>query len=114
MILPVHTAVRSSLTEALARRYEDWCELILADLSKAHRDIARQVTHLDVWLWGHGMIRPTPGFLWGESRRRMQEPLDNVFFAHSDMSGISIFEEAYLRGIQAAEQVARRLEHIPA
>jgi hypothetical protein len=113
--LPLDNAEpRLARTEALARRYEDWCDLILADLSKAHPGIAKQVTHLDVWLWGHGMIRPTPGFIWGDTRRRMQEPHGNIVFAHSDMSGISIFEEAYTRGIEAGEEIFRRLERTPA
>jgi hypothetical protein len=32
-----------------------------------------------------------------------------VVFAHSDMSGISIFEEAQYRGVAAAETVLRRM-----
>jgi hypothetical protein len=32
-----------------------------------------------------------------------------VFFAHSDLSGISIFEEAYCRGRTAGELAAREL-----
>jgi hypothetical protein len=62
------------------------------------------VRTIDVMLWGHGMIRPAPGFLWGPDRRRAAEPAGNVFFAHSDLSGISIFEEALHRGFRAAER----------
>ena len=49
------------------------------------------------------MIRPVPGFIWGETRQRMQERRGSIVFAHSDMSGISIFEEAFTRGTQAAD-----------
>jgi hypothetical protein len=89
--------------QALSRSYEDWCGRIIGDLERAHPDIAEHITHLDVWLWGHGMIRPTPGYLWGDERRRMSEPHGPIYFAHSDMSGISIFEEAYTRGVRAAD-----------
>ena len=33
-----------------------------------------------------------------------------VHFAHSDMSGISIFEEAYIRGLRAADAVFQQLQ----
>jgi hypothetical protein len=32
----------------------------------------------------------------------MQQARGRIVFAHSDMSGISIFEEAFTRGAQAA------------
>lgn len=98
---------------ALERKYEDWCSQILADLSAAHPDIASHIKHLDVWLWGHGMVRPVPGFIWGGFRQAMQQPIGNVVFAHSDLSGISIFEEAYTRGVRAAENLLKNLKHSP-
>jgi len=94
---------------ALDRSYESWCDQILGELSRAHPKLVDLVTHLDVWLWGHAMIRPTPGFIWGEARSRLQTPVGNIVFAHSDMSGISIFEEAYTRGTHAADVVAKKL-----
>jgi len=93
--------------EALARSWEDWASLIVNDLERAHPGLGSQIAHLDVWLWGHGMIRPVPGFIWGEERQRALNPHGRVVFAHSDMSGISIFEEAYTRGVQAAREILR-------
>jgi hypothetical protein len=55
------------------------------------------------------MIRPTPGFIWGAARREAARPLGPVHFAHSDLSGLSIFEEAQWRGIAAAEAVLAAL-----
>ena len=95
--------------KALARPYDEWCDLILADLSPAHPGLAGRVTHLDVWLWGHAMVRPVPGFIWGPARARMQPPLDRIVFAHSDLSGIAIFEEAYTRGVRAADTLLQHL-----
>jgi hypothetical protein len=52
------------------------------------------------------MIAPTPGFVWGTERQRAAQPIaDRVFFAHSDLSGVSIFEEAFYQGIRAAKEV---------
>jgi hypothetical protein len=100
---------RLAREQALARSHESWCEEIVADLERAHRGIAAHIRRIDVWLWGHGMIRPVPGFIWGETRRQMLAPRPPVFFAHSDLSGVSIFEEAYTRGVQAAEAVLNHL-----
>ncbi len=95
--------------QALERKYGDWCEAILADLSVPHPDIRKLVSNIDVWLWGHAMIRPVPGFIWGAARAQMQQQLGNIVFAHSDLSGISIFEEAYTRGVNAAEVFCKQL-----
>ncbi len=101
-----HAAPRDARTQALTRTHAEWCAQIVDDLSVPHPGIAEHIRRVDIWLWGHGMIRPVPGFIWGETRRKMlslQGPA--IFFTHSDMSGISIFEEAYTRGCTAADAV---------
>ncbi|TLD71239.1 FAD-dependent oxidoreductase [Phragmitibacter flavus] len=89
----------------LSRSWESWRDEVLDDLRVAHPDVEDRVTRLDVMLWGHGMIRPVPGFITGRERSEMALSLGRVAFAHTDMSGISIFEEACERGAQAARQV---------
>ncbi len=98
---------------ALARSYQEWCEQILADLSPAHPDLRGAVRQIDIWLWGHAMIRPVPGFIWGSTRQAMQSPIGRLHFAHSDMSGISIFEEAFIRGQHAARELSAALRSSP-
>jgi NAD(P)-binding Rossmann-like domain len=100
---------REARETALARSHESWCSQIVAELQSVHPGIETRITQLDVWLWGHGMVRPVPGFVWGETRRRMQNPLGRIRFAHSDMSGISIFEEAFTRGVQAARDLLENI-----
>ena len=95
----------------LEREWRDWASMILADLVQAHPDIESRVSRIDVMLWGHAMIRPVPGFIWGEARRRAAAPHGAIRFAHSDMSGISVFEEAQYHGVRAAEEVMRALGH---
>ncbi len=102
---------REARMDALATSYDTWANRVVRDLERAHPGIAEEIMQLDVWLWGHGMIRPTPGFIWGKARQDALKPSGNVFFAHSDTSGISIFEEAYARGIAAAKQVLDHLKH---
>ena len=95
----------------LAQEWRDWASLILADLVQAHPDIESRVSRIDVMLWGHAMIRPEPGFISGEARRRAAAPHGAIRFAHSDMSGISVFEEAQYHGVRAAEEVMQALGH---
>lgn len=83
---------------------------ILADLSRAHPDLAHQVRRLDVMLYGHAMVRPEVGFVCGPALRAAGEALAGpVHLAHSDLSGFSLFEEAYTRGGRSADRVLARL-----
>ncbi len=94
---------------ALARSLSDWQSIVMADLLRVHPELERHIENIDVWIWGHGMVRPTPGFLWGAARRAAAVQSPPIFFAHSDLSGISVFEEAYCRGRSAGELAARAL-----
>jgi hypothetical protein len=90
--------------------HSHWVQLITTELEKAHRGISNHITNIDVWVWGHGMICPSPGFIWGETRKQAAKPVaDKIFFAHTDLSGISIFEEAFYQGIRAANQIINSL-----
>lgn len=87
-----------SRRKALQLKHRDWVELCMGQLEQCHPNIAKSVTGVDCWIWGHGMVRPIPGF--------MQTPIaptpPRIHFAHSDLSGISIFEEAFYHGEKAA------------
>ena len=102
-----HLPPAQARQEALARSYEEWQRLFTAELLALHPELKGRILNFDLKLWGHAMIRPTRGFVWGEARRRAQRQHGPIFFAHSDMSGISIFEEASTRGHQAAEAVLK-------
>ena len=100
-----HAAPQQARQEALNKPWAAWRDDILADMRPAHPDVEQRVSHLDVMLWGHGMIRPVPGFISGAERKAMSQPHGRIAFAHTDMSGISIFEEACARGADAARVV---------
>jgi hypothetical protein len=89
----------------LEKDWAYWKEAILADLSRIHPDIRDCVSRVDIMRMGHAMIRPSVGFMFSDNRRalaRSQSGLERLFFANSDLSGISIFEEAQYRGVSAA------------
>ena len=91
----------------LATRWEDWVEAILADLSRAHPGLSAIVDNVDIYLWGHAMVRPRPGFMWSDARAASAQPLGRLRFAHTDLSGMALFEEAQHWGLRAAEAVLR-------
>ncbi|MBK5297375.1 MAG: hypothetical protein JJE40_09465 [Vicinamibacteria bacterium] len=82
---------------------------ILDDLSRAHPDIRDCVSRIDICRMGHAMIRPTPGFLSSSARRQLRAHGEQLFFAHSDVSGLSLFEEAQFRGVTAADRALSSL-----
>lgn len=86
----------------------DWRELadiVLTDLSRAHPDIRQITTRIDIMRWGHAMISPKTNFLWSGARDKAQKPFRNIHFAHSDLSGIALFEEAFFHGVRAANEI---------
>jgi glycine/D-amino acid oxidase-like deaminating enzyme len=89
----------------LSTGWRGWADVALSDLSIAHPDIRDLTERLDVMRWGHAMIRPRRGFLWSGARQKAAEPYRGIHFAHSDLSGIALFEEAFFHGIRAAEEV---------
>ncbi len=95
--------------ETYSKGLGDWREACLADLERALPGLRKKVTRLDAWVWGHGMVLPKPGFVWGSERQAAARPLGPIHFAHSDLSGYSIFEEANDRGVRAAEAVLAAL-----
>ncbi|TAN40866.1 MAG: FAD-dependent oxidoreductase [Nitrospirae bacterium] len=96
--------------KALKTTYEAWAGKIIKNLSLMHQGIESAIEKIDVWVWGHAMVRPLPGLIWGEARREVLRPHGKIFFAHSDMSGISIFEEAQYRGITASKRALKEIK----
>ena len=96
---------RESRSQLLGTDRDGWAEVALADLGRAHKEIRTLTERLDVMRWGHAMIRPTPGFVWGADRRKAAAPYRGIHFAGADLSGIPIFEEALDHGVRAANEV---------
>ncbi len=104
-------AVREKL---LAIDHARWCDVVLADLAVPHPRIREHVERIDVLRWGHAMVRPTPGVRRAAARGDAQRPHGAVHLAHTELSGVALFEEAYAHGLRAAEEIlaARRLPFV--
>jgi hypothetical protein len=94
----------------LQKDWAYWREAILNDLSRAHPDLRDCVSRIDVMRFGHAMARPVPGFLGSETREYFASGKGPVFYANSDLSGFSIFEEAQYRGVTAADRAMESLK----
>jgi len=80
-------------------------DVCMTDLARAHPDIYELTERLDVMRWGHAMISPRPNFIWSGIRDKAIKPYRNVHFAHTDLSGIALFEEAFYHGLRAAGEM---------
>lgn len=96
---------REARARLLSAGRDEWAEVALSDLQRAHADIRALTRRLDVMRWGHAMIRPRVGFQWGGARAKAQQPFGPVHFAHTDLSGVPLFEEAFDHGLRAAEEI---------
>ena len=97
------------------RRLEglSWAEAAGAavhDLAHAHEGLPRQLSRVDVRRWGHAMVRPEPGLAFSKARLTAARSADGLHFAHSDLSGVALFEEAFHHGDRAARAVLAERE----
>ncbi|WP_298193284.1 NAD(P)-binding protein [Novosphingobium sp.] len=93
------------------RLLAEWQRIVADDLLTMNPDLAGAIERIDVWRWGHAMVRPVPGFLSDPARLAAIAAKPPMLFAHSDLSGLSLFEEAHYRGVAAAESALAHLGH---
>jgi hypothetical protein len=98
--------IKKDRKELLRKPIEHWKELVLSDLKIAHPDIDQYISAIEIHRIGHGMISPVPNFLKSKSLKEASKSIENkIFFAHSDLAGISIFEEAFHQGINVVNKI---------
>ena len=94
-------AQRQSLYE---KPWSHWRDAVLAELSVPHPDLPDKATRLDVMRYGHAMSVPVPGIRSSAALMALQKPLpapwQRLQFAHSDLAGYSVFEEAFGQGMR--------------
>jgi predicted NAD/FAD-dependent oxidoreductase len=104
--------------QVLAQPWTHWVALAVAEWRDAHPDLPGLVTHASVARHGHGMGVAYPGFLKEiglprflqkrEQLSKSKHSADALFWAHSDASGMSTFEEAFAQGMAAGRACADR------
>ena len=98
--------LKKSRKELYKKNKEYWKQFVFDDLKIAHPDIEDFTEQMEVFLLGHGMVSPAPDFIFGEAKKQASKNIEHkIFFAHTDLSGISIFEEAFHHGINVVNQI---------
>jgi hypothetical protein len=81
-------------------------DLALADLRETYADsLIPHIRQVEITLRGHAMSTPSPGFLNRPGIQALRSLDRAILFAHADMSGFSVFEEAAWWGDQAARKI---------
>ena len=81
---------------------------VLTNLEALHPQLRAQVKSVALHRWGHAMIRPVPGLLFGPALRQARTPLGNVLACSTDTRGVALFEEAFYAGLGAGQFALRR------
>lgn len=95
-------ALRDASWESLARS-------VFGDLAPAHPELVHATSRVDLVVWGHAMPRPRVGFLGARPFEERSQLGERTSYAHVDVAGLALFEEAQRSGVRAAEALAAPL-----
>ncbi|MCB0486680.1 MAG: hypothetical protein KDC47_10830, partial [Flavobacteriaceae bacterium] len=82
--------------------YEELCSRALVDLKSMYPQLLTTLREVKLWIWGHAMRKVTSGVMTEAMNSKFLNESRGLFHAHTDFSGISIFEEAFYQGNRAA------------
>lgn len=100
-----HDDTLQSRRRMLAMTADEIAEFALAELRRPHPEMEKHVEEIGAYRWAHAMVRPVPGFLAARDQLDHRRIDDGFYAAHSDVSGMSNFEEAQYNGVEAARRV---------
>lgn len=91
------------LRKSLAGKTEtDLYQLVITELKKMHPSIEGAIEEVQFKIVGHGMVGPTPNYIWDERLQNIKSEPRDLIFAHTERAGISVFEEGFHQGRAAA------------
>ncbi|MBL8340908.1 MAG: FAD-dependent oxidoreductase [Rubrivivax sp.] len=83
-----------------------WAERVLSEIEAAHPDLRQRVQRIDLMRYGHAMAVPRPGVQRHPALAALRAVRGRLRFAHSDLAGYSVFEEAFTAGCEAVQPQA--------
>ena len=86
----------------LSDDWASWAGRVVDDLAAVHPDLPHKVTRVDLMRYGHAMAVPVPGQRGSAALAALRAQRGRVRFAHADLAGYSVFEEAFTLGCEAA------------
>ncbi|MCA9651240.1 MAG: NAD(P)-binding protein [Myxococcales bacterium] len=105
--------LRRRRAELLAGSLDHWCDHVTTRLEAMHPGIGPDIRRIHVARWGHAMIQPRPGHLFGEGRAIARQAIGRVLPCAADVGGLPLFEEAFAGGVRGAEHALARLGRPP-
>ncbi len=97
-----------SRKKVLQVQHQELSALMLKDMKKIYPQLEEQILDFEPFVWGHAMIKPVTNFIWGEARAKARQNIrEKIYFAHTDLSGISTFEEGFYQGIRVVETLLK-------
>ncbi|MFO7562123.1 MAG: FAD-dependent oxidoreductase [Enhygromyxa sp.] len=99
----------SARARLLAGDARSWSEHVLRSLERMHPAIRKQLLHLHIHRWGHAMVRPVPGLLFGEALELARAPIGRVMPCAADVGGLPLFEEAFYAALAGADWARGKL-----
>ena len=70
---------------------------------RARPDLPRKLKQVDLMRYGHAMSIPVPGVRTNAALRALVQLQRRVHFAHTNVSGYSVFEEAMYQGVRGGK-----------
>lgn len=105
-LLTAYLALRAAQRgELLQQPWLHWARVITGELAQTHPDLPAKVERMDLCRFGHAMSIPVPGLRGSSALAALNEARGRIVFAHADLAGYSVFEEAYTAGIEAAARL---------
>ncbi len=91
--------------ELLRQPWQHWARVVTDELALTHPDLPPKLERIDLCRFGHAMSIPMPGLRGSAALAALNEARGRVVFAHADLAGYSVFEEAYTAGVEAAARI---------
>jgi monoamine oxidase len=92
---------RAQRQALLSEPWTAWAERVIAELTPMHADLPERLQRIDLMRYGHAMAVPTPGQRGSAALAALRAMRGRVRFAHADLVGCSVFEEAFTLGTAA-------------
>ena len=104
------TSQRAALLE---QPWQHWARGVIDDLATTHPDLPDKLRRIDLTRHGHAMSIPRPGVRGHPAlaalRTAGMDSTPRLHWAHADVAGYSVFEEAFTAGDAAGRAAARQL-----
>jgi len=94
----------------LDRPWQHWARAVIDDLAATHPDLPGKVRRIELARHGHAMSIPLPGVRGHPASKALRDGITpRLHWAHADLAGYSVFEEAFTAGDAAGGAAARAL-----